>query len=377
VLISLVVGSSAPKPAATATSRVHFVTLGDNDPRSFASDQFGKHQFRIAWISGSEGALLRSVKGARTLESIANYVLPSLPSVNGREVVVDAYVITAARVTDLYFAVLDAIHSKADMIVVSLNPAFALFPFATHQWKQFDSKAAVRLLSQPDGWPVAASVLSPSDLMWGLAASELGPITDRADNSKRIHDAVDDLGPLDRSDLAAATATTSPDRTQALLAMDTAGFWNEYQLHEKHIVTPLDWARLLRRSVAGQSALNKMVQRATASALRESGIPSYVYVPPVRSDWFATSAPLHSAVAAIEKQLATLDGDFAAKNILYQPLTATRFLPPIPFRHDLVHLLGPGAMGPYLGRQLCRLITQVGDHSPCQATVPVGGRAPR
>jgi hypothetical protein len=376
VVMSLIFSSNAPKPVATATPRVHFVTLGNNDPRSFASGRFGKHQFRIAWISGSEGALLKRAKGARTLESIANYALPSLPSINGREVVVDAYLITAARVTDLYFAVLDAIHSKADMIVVSLNPAFALFPFATHQWKQFDSKAAVRLLSQPNAWPVAASVLSPSDLMWGLAASELGPVGNRAAISTRIHDVVDDLGPLDRSDLATATATNRPDRTQALLAMDTAGFWNEYKLHEKRIVTPLDWAHLLRRSLAGQSALNKAVLRAMARSLRRSKIPSYVYVPPVRSDWFRTSVPLHSAVAAIEKQLGTLDGDFAAENILYQPLTATRFVPPIPFRHDLVHLLGPGAMGPYLGTQLCRLVTQVHDHSPCQAAAPVGGRAP-
>src|SRR5258708_7867267 len=96
VVISLVVDSSPPRVPATATPRVHFVTLSNSDPRAFASGRFPHDRFRIAWISGSEGALLAGTRHSRTLESIANYVLPTLPEVNGRAVVVDAYVITAA-----------------------------------------------------------------------------------------------------------------------------------------------------------------------------------------------------------------------------------------------------------------------------------------
>jgi hypothetical protein len=339
---------------------VQNVALGPNDARGFAKSPFGKDRFRIAWITGSEGHLIDKSYS----EFVPNLVARNLPRIGGRRIGVDVYLINAMRVGDIYFSLLDAIESKPDMIVVSLNPAWALNPIATHQWTQLDSRAAVQLLSEPPSWPLAAKLLSPSDLAFGIGDKAFRPLRERSYYSRRIHNVVDDFGPLDRKGAAQAALAEKPTESQRILGMLTVDFWFTHRFHEPRAVGPVRWSQWIEKSNQGNSVLNRSILRAIAKELRDSGIPSYVYDAPVNSQWLATSKPLGAAVRGVEQQLERLRGNFTAPNILYQPITATRSLPPLVFR-DVVHLKRAGPMGPYLARELCRLVAQVGDGTQC------------
>ena len=147
--------------------------------------------------------------------------------------------------------------------------------------------------------------------------------------------------------------------------MDEDAFWTTYRLHEPLRNNPDGWADVLARSNDGQSPLNGIVLRAIAKALRDSKIPSFVYLAPVNSHWFSTNPRLASAVAGIEAQLRGFRRDFTARNILYEPLTMTRVLPEMQF-FGLVHLRRAPQLGPYLATQLCRLAAQVGQSATCE-----------
>jgi hypothetical protein len=365
VLVSLLVPSRVPTPAipATPNARVHNVALANDDQRSFTQTPSSKRHFRIAWISGSEGQVF--AHGVTTVENsqyLASSVVRSLPKIDGRTVVVDVYDLPAMRVADAYFALLDAIRSKPDMIVMSLNPVFTLNPIAAHQWMQLDGDAARQLSTHPDTWPIAASLLSPSDLMWGVA-SKLQPFEDRSSYNVDIHDLVDDLGPLDRSDLTRATAAQHQQPFEQALGRPPVNFWLQHRLHlGTALLNSAGWARLIAESNKGTNALNKMVLRATARALRSSKIPSYVYLAQVNRRFLATNHAFAHAVGEVEGQLRDMRKDFVGPGVIYRPETATRDVRgSLTFvNFDAVHLSTAGAMGPYLARELCRLARQVG-----------------
>jgi hypothetical protein len=345
-----------------AKSPVQNLKLSDNDQRGFTRSPFGKQRFRIAWITGSEGGVF----GPKGSEYLPSSVLAHIPEIAGRKPAVDLYFLVAMRNADIYFALLDALATKPDMIVLSLNPVFVLSPIAEHQWMQLDANAARQLLDKPASWPIAASLLSPSDLMWGLGSAALGPIRDRWYYGARIRGMFDDFGPLDRSGLLAASVAQKPDRYQAALNALPANFFLAHRAPTDSAGTPDYWAASLAVENDGQNGLNKTVLRAIGRELRDSKIPSYVYLAQVNNA-FLKEAPIREGLHGIEGQLADLRPEFAAPNILYQPTSIARFVAPQQFlRHDLVHLSQPGAFGPYVARQLCRLATQVGTKAVCR-----------
>ncbi len=358
VVLSLVLPAHAAQVATQFTKNpsVENLALDVNDPRGFARSPFGKVRFRIAWITGSEG----DITDVNYREFLPSLITKQLAGINGRRIGVDAYVLDGMRAADDYFTLLDVIQSKPDMIVMSLNPTWITSPMAIHQSTQLDSRAAVQLLSKPTSWPLAAGLLSPSDLAWGLANSAFQPLENRQYYSNRIHKLFDDFGPLSRDGRAAALAVRKPDRSQLILGMLPVNFWFQYRLHEPRAWhSAIQWARWMERASQVNSGINKLILRAIATELRDSKIPSYVYDAPVNSQWLATNSEFAAAVGGVERHLEQFRSNFAARNIRYQPLSATRFVPPLAF-HDVMHLRRAGPMGPYLAGELCQLISQVG-----------------
>ena len=358
VVISLVLPSHDPVRRHT-NNPVQTLTLGLSDQRAFDKSPFGKDRFRIAWIAGSEG---ENFANGRKSGYVANLVVNELPQIAGRPIGVDMYFLPAMRQADIYFALLDAIASKPDMIVISLNPVWVLDPIATHQWAQLDAKAAKELVGQPTQWPLAASLLSPSDLAFGLAGAAFKPFRDRSYYSTKLQDLVKDLGPLDRSDLAQITKAQKPDRYQALLAVGSPQLLVSVPPARTDAATGPDaWAKWINHSNSGQNGLNKALMRAIAKELRKSKIPSYVYLAQINSGWLATSKPIQNAMGGVEKQLEDMKGDFNAPNIRFQPLNASRFAQPLAFLSgDPVHMRQAGPLGTYIAQQLCRLEAQTG-----------------
>jgi len=347
-------------PKARETAKIlQRLSLDENDPRGFRKSPFGKSRFRVAWITGSEGGVY-TADGKKGVTYVAALAAQALPKIDDREVGVDLYFLPAMRLGDVYFALLDAIKSKPDMIVVTLNPVWVLNPIATHEWTQLDASAATNLLGQPAQWPLAASLLSPADLAFGLAGDHLRAVADRASYSASLQANVKDLGPLNRAKLAPATARPSG-------LAETANFWFAHRLHEPSAPGPATWAKWIAESNKGHSALNDVLLHAIGKALRGTKIPSYVYLAQLNSGWLGTSS-VDAALGGVERQLEDMRGTFTSDHILYQPQTASRFVQPLTFlAGDPVHMSGADALGPYLGQQLCTLAKQTGSRAACPA----------
>jgi hypothetical protein len=332
-----------------------------DDQRAFVKSPFPKRRFRIAWIAGSEG----EIYGRPSSEYLPSSVISHIPEIAGRKPAVDVYFLLDIHIADVYFALLDALETKPDMIVVSLNPVYALNPVAVHQWMQLDSNAARQLLAKPASWPIGAELLAPSDLMWGLGSAAFRPIRDRWYYDARVHSAFDDFGPLDRSDLVTARAQAKPDRYQTTLNAQPSIFFSTHRVGSASADKAEYWARWLALERDGENALNKTILRAIARQLREANIPSYVYLAQVNSAFLAHKS-FDRALGNVERQLGDLRHDFASPKILYQSRSISRFLGPAAFREgDPVHLRQSGPVGPYLAGQLCHLAAQVGVRATC------------
>jgi len=379
VIVFLIAGSAlAPTHgfdggAPALFSPVQNLFRDPSDQRAFAPSPFGKGDFHIAWIFASEGEVKNVTTGFPP--TVGTYLLKALPSIGQKRVVVDAYDVSSMKLGDSYMALLDALAAKPDLVMLSLNPVWAMNPVAVHRWSNLDARAALEIAKRPSEWPVGAALLSPSDLLWGVTESHLTPVRERSYWSGRVHDLVDDLGPLDRSQLQRLTSARRPDRTQVLLDSAPINFWAAYRLHlipadrlgtlNQTPQGPQGWARWINAtSNSGANQMNTLLLRAIASELRHAGIPSVVYLAQANSVWLLTNKSFAAAIIGVERQLAMFRGAFRADNVLYEPQTLSRFVPDLVFA-DETHISNPGSVGPYFAGQICRVLAQVGRGAGC------------
>lgn len=378
--IAFLVAASALSPAHTGENRARLRYLGGGvqnlaraygDQRAYVSSPYPRKQyFHIAWIQGSEGEVFR---GELPVKAVAATVRDALPRIDGRPVVVDIYYFPGAFLGDEYLSLLDALAAKPDLVVFSLNPVWVLNPLAAHQWMPLDARAALELAGKPRDWPVAAAMFSPSDLGWGFAQSHLRPVAERTYWSTRIHDLVDKLGPLNRSKLTTATAAHKLTLTERVLHDHTYLFLFNRRLHlpagtaallTRRNMTPARWAQYMNVANEGHNQLNRLLLDAIARALKASGVPSYVYLSQI--NWLATDPAMGRTVSGIEHQLAGFQRAFTARNIRFQPKSASRFVAGMKFLpRDTVHLTATAGLGPYLARELCGLEAQLDKGATC------------
>lgn len=340
------------------------------DQRGFAPSPFGKREFHIAWIFSSEGYVAKG-NGA-PLSMVAYDVQKSLPEIGGRKVVIDVYGFLGMGLGDLHLALMDALAAKPDLVLLSLNPVWAMNPVALHRVPELDARGAMAIAERPRDWPEGAALFSPSDLLWGLTQSKLTPVRERAYWSKEFHDLVDDLGPLDRSKLAEGALAHPPDETQKMLNTAAVTFWLKHRLGVlpdggTARVEKDDWIRWINLSNRGDNQANARVLRAIGSELRESKIPSVVYLAQTNTTW-ASDPAFTEAVAGVEGQLRELAGSFRSRNILYEPRQMGRFVSGLVFS-DAVHVTNPGTIGAHLATQVCSVLDRVGRGTGCRPLV--------
>ena len=382
--LAFLVAVSVLVPAHKVESRVSRRTLGPvqnvarsyHDQRAYLTSAFPRRgYFHIAWVQGSEGEVFRSEFRARHLATLVRRVLPKI---DGRPVVIDVYYLPGMFLGDEYMSLLDALSTKPDMVVFSLNPVWVLNPLATHQWTQLETRAAAALAGRPRDWPVAAAMLSPSDLVWGLAQSALRPVAERTYWNQRVHDLVDNLGPLRRSKLERATRARRPSLEDRILHDRAYLFWFNRRLHlpagtefllTRENMSAAKWATFMDASNDGRNQLNRLLLHAIARALTTARTPSYVYLSQINSPWLADPT-MGRTMRGIEGQLAGLRGAFGARSIRFQPRSASRFVPGLRFLPlDTVHMTYTAGFAPYLARELCALEAQTGTRATC---VPTG-----
>ena len=352
---------------------VQILDRDHSDQRAFVSSAFGKRAFHIAWIFSSEGYVSRPSGGIPSL--VAYDLEKSLPTIGGRKVVFDIYGFLGMGLGDLHLALLDALAAKPDLVLFSLNPLQVMNPAAMHRLSQLDARGAVEIARRPGEWPLGAALFAPSDLLWGFTASQLTPVRERSYWSTRLHDVVDDLGPLDRSQVAARPSARPPDRAQAILGSDPVTFWlthrfNVFRDNQFRLLGVKQWTDWFNVSNRGDNQLNAVILRAIGAELRASKIPSIVYLAQVNSAWLATNQPFARAVRRVERQLRTASGAFDARNVRFQPETLSRFVSGLAFI-DGVHVTDTGTIGPYLAAQVCQILTRIGQGTGCRPLVGV------
>jgi hypothetical protein len=380
VLVTLAVASSlAPSHGVNALARgfgpVQNLRLNITDQRAFAPSGYGKRFFHVAWIFGSEGDVMNEPAGV-TPGTIGTYLAKTLPEIGNKRVVVDTYDISSMKLGDLYLTLLDALAAKPkpDLVMLSLNPVWVMNPVALQRWPHLNARAALEIAKRPSQWGLGAALLSPSDLLWGLTESQLKPFQERLYWSNRVHRLVDDVGPLDRSQLRSPSAAVRPDRSQIVLGQQAITFWAAYRLHliphrafgtlRQVPVGPDQWARWVNLSNHGDNQLNAALLRAIGADLRASGIPSVVYLAQANRVWLASNPAFAHAVAGVEQQLEGFRGTFDARNVLYQPRALSHFVTDLVYK-DETHISGVGTIGPYFASQVCRVLAQVGRGAGC------------
>jgi hypothetical protein len=348
--------------------RVADLGLDRNDPRGFAESPYGERAFRAAWISGSEIQLIDD----GYYEFLPELVVEELPRVDGRRTAVDLYFLSAMRLGDAYLALLDAIESDPDVIVFSLNPAWVLNPIAVHEWENLEPGAARSLLSDPGRWPLALSLLSPSDVAWGLVGAEFDQFADRWHYGAKVRSAVSDWDLLDRTvGVEPVEAEPDVDPYAEVLASRPVDFWYRHRLPALPEPGPLRWAELVASANDADASLNRWFLRAVGDALVDSGIPSYVYLTPANQEWVREMPEVAGAVADLERLLAEVSPSFEADHVMFEATDPGPFLAPMTFK-DLVHLGRADPLAAHVSEEICGLLRRQGHEPECG---PSGGAA--
>lgn len=335
------------------------VGLDRNDPRGFLSNETSKDNFDIAWIGGST---LQNIDTDyyRFLPDIAGDVIGS---VNGKPVDVDIFFLSAMRTFDEYVALLAAIDTKPDLIVLTINPLWILNDGAIQSWDNLDGRTAALIASRPEAWKVGLQLLSPTDAAWGLAGSRIPAIEQRWSFAPSARDLVDDWDLLDRSVPPEATAQQSElAHIRSLRA--PLNFWGEYRYPRPgaNVVPDLAW---FKQSVTTGGIVNDTILSMMAAAIRDSGIPTYIYVAPISPDSLAYPE-IEEALFDVERGLDRHFEEFAGPMVSFNPTSLSRVIDPLPF-NNLVHTANADPLGEFLAGELCAFLNGLDSGYECQS----------
>lgn len=351
VAISVVLPDRQVDRAADAYNRTASTEFVENvgsqrgDQRGFAPRN--TPGFRIAWTAGSS---IQSIS-PDLYTFIPIQVRDRLPTLREEPVYVDMYFLSGMRTVDEYAAVLRAIDSDPDMLVVTLNPLWALNDLAVQGWDNLDGHTAATNLTTPSAWPLTASLVGPADLAWGLAGTQVDVIEDRYHWGTRLSVRLEDVKLLD----VAPAEDATPTELQKIAAMQIpVSFWAGYRPTVDPGAALADrQVALFERSINSQSSVSETALELLFEAVEQSGIPTYVYVAPVDPEAIA-NPETDRALAQIEDRLSEYEERYSSSIVHIDSSSAIRQLDPFEF-NDIVHLAEVGPFADHLATKLCEL----------------------
>ncbi len=322
-----------------------------NDIRGFVPTEAEDDTFRIAWLGGSS---LQSIS-EDFYTFVPAEVQPLISEVDGQRVTVDTYFLSGMRIVDEYFALLAALEDDVDMVVIAVNPIWALNNTATHDWPELDA-ATLRLgITEPSAWPFLASYLSPADGLYAPTSALVDGVADRTEHSSAINDLFSNISVLDRT---TPNEQPPPDELGRIRQMTIpVAFWRTYRqppipgatLEERQLQFLLD-------SDLANSTINIDVLREMGRITEEAGVFTYAYVAPLNHESLADDG-INNAVLEIEASIAEVDSAFSAQRQRLQPQTASRFVPPFEF-DDIIHIQETGELADHLAGEICTLLNE-------------------
>jgi hypothetical protein len=335
------------------------VTLDENDPRGFRATKEDRNDFTIAWVGPST---LQSISPTR-YGFIPADVRDRIPRIDGRKVVVDIYFMSGGRVVDMYAATEAALKSDADMIVIDLNPLWLFNDRAIQAWENLNGTTAVHLIGHPSQWDLVAELYSPSDVVLGLASTHLPSIRNRwsyaAEIRRHVH-------VFDRLDVAhPPPATKAPSELDRIALMqEPIEFWTRYRHSVPASASIRDrQAAFLEQSDVSGGTVNDVVVDHLLAAVAHSGLPAYLYVPPLAPDAM-TDPTISATLAGIERHLGEIAARHRSPLVEVNNESLGRVLPPTSF-NDLAHVKDDGPIVTYLTRAICHQLLVTSTASQC------------
>ena len=331
------------------------------DERGFG-DPADDEYFRIAWVAGS------SIQGVEPADRtfLPDELAKVLPVVDDRPVAIDMYFLSGMRVLDEYAAVLTALEDEPDMIVVTLNPIWALNDRAIQGWDNLDGRLVELLWNDPSRWGMLASLASPGDAFWALS-NQLDVFEDRYHWGLRWTDrfagsSLLELGPPPED-------PGEPSELDAIAAMQIPiFFWDAYAGVVGDHVTGADrQAAVFEYVTDSDSRLNEIAVGGILQAVDDSGIPAYVYVAQFEEQALE-AATVDKAFERVEARLAELGEPHRnSQTLTYQPESLVRMVEGLEFR-DPIHIFDVTPVRDHLLVELCAVIASTGWSSICQET---------
>lgn len=330
-----------------------------NDWRGFHPSPGDPERFRVAWTSGSS---IQNI-GEGYYEFLPKLVRDRIPEIDGRPVDIDIYFLSGIRLWDEYIAVLDAIDRNVDMLVVTLNPLWVFNDTAIQGWANVNPIAAQRVFDEPEAWPLALSLITPSDALVGLLGAELTGLSDRSAYGALVRDRFDDFTVLDRS-----SPPPEPEELGELARIAAMQipvfFWGEHRDDRPSGLSRYEsQAALLELVNPDTPTWNRQILGWMAAAIVESEIPTFVYLAPLAPESVA-QPEVDLALRGIEDHLREYEDNFASDRVHFGPESLVRALGPLSF-NDLIHVGEAPELADHISGLLCEFASVQGLTPTC------------
>lgn len=373
-------GHLVPKPvetppfaAAAHGSDLRLTAANFEDPR-FTIPLPKRDGLTIGWVTDSTGALfppdraiaVADYKDARLMPAM---VLEKLKhKLNRDDIYVDLDIQLGMRSLESYSAVAAAIEARPGMIVLDINPIWSFSP-----WEPFKRHAALNrgagLWAQHmTSWPWLFTIASPANLLWGTLGMQFPAIRD----GSAIYAG---LSMPEHTQLKLARAKLAPakkDDGKVQISLGNIVFWMCFGTEadtcakvantgeKKGINNKLWYREMLKYAIYDGNSLSQAATHKSLEILRDSGIPTLVYLAPMAPD-VKDDPEAETALAGIRAHLAALAEEYKGTNVHIVPQVPAGLVSQSDFRDDDgVHLVNPGGFPAYLADEISLILGQRG-----------------
>ncbi len=249
----------------------------------------------IAWLTSSSVLLLKATEqeGGDIWSSVdfvpdkVNQILNSKYDVKTKEFL---YLIPASRILDTYTMAMDAVVREPDAIVLALDP-FWIYNNKAIFYRDPVFNHGARLWWNADDWPMQFVLASPGNHLWNILGQHISLVSLRNDYQVFLIDQLKRLMGKDLKDLSKKTvATAEKSDKPPVKLLQSLRFWLLFRSYDGDLsrmyrdgeinVTGMQAAAISQTDTGAEAWADTLVKR-MLMRLKDSGIPTLVYIAPV------------------------------------------------------------------------------------------------
>lgn len=305
-----------------------------SDPKWARLDYKALPENSIAWVAGSSLAINPKEDG--------EYVfLPSQIHTDARQFL---SIKMARRMLDTYTMVKDIIARKPSKMVVVLNPFWDLQDTSAFYKTNLMNAGIINWLNKDD-WMLAPLLCSPGNLLWGAVGHRHNLIVNSYDILKTVQ--LKYAPPKAKKIKTEKAEKTSYDQPTL--------FWIMNRHRDNEDFSSFDakaWqSEVMGNNNIGQSAWGQKLLRQMFVAIKESNIPTLIYIAPV--DPMIEKTPAREAYRGVITQIGLIAAEYESDNISFVrvPAPVVNSMDYI----DYLHVSDSGQLPSYLSHEITKL----------------------